>query len=142
MKLIQQDKRFELSIDSYEFPFDENGFAEDNNWLNVVVEWEDEVLCEQAMSPCLSTSELQELCKGLGRVLLQDTYTSSFAEPDLTVQGQPLGDNVQIQVSYAKKGRSRFYMDAIITKEELDHIVSDLHEMCKQFPTRSRKILH
>ena len=37
MKLIQGDKRIEITIDSYEFPYDEHGFYEDNKWLNVAV---------------------------------------------------------------------------------------------------------
>ncbi len=142
MKLIQADKRFELHIDSYEFPYDENGANEDNNWLNVAVEWEDEVLVENAVSPCLLTSELEDLIRGLGKVLLNECYQSAFLEPDLEVSAMPVQEQVQLAISYAKKGRSRFYMDALISKQELDEIISDLHEMSMRFPQRKAKLLH
>ena len=54
MKLQNNEKRMEIRIDSYEFPYDENSIYEDNNWLNVALEWEDEVVIENAISPCLT----------------------------------------------------------------------------------------
>lgn len=142
MKLIQDDKRFELRIDSYEFPFDENGLDEDNNWLNVAVEWEDEVLVENAVSPCLLTSELADLIKGLGSVLLGENYQSAFLEPDLEIAAASMRDQVEMKISYAKKGRSRFYMEALITKAKLDELISELHEMALRFPVRKHQLLH
>lgn len=138
MKLIQGDKRIEITIDSYEFPYDEHGFYEDNNWLNVAVEWEDEVLQEKAVSPCLLSDELEQLYQGLGNVLLGKDYEASFIEPDLTLCAKWENQELHMHVSYAKKGRSRFYIDAVITLAQLDEMISDLHAQYCRFPKRAQ----
>ena len=140
MKLQNNEKRMEIRIDSYEFPYDENSIYEDNNWLNVALEWEDEVVIENAISPCLTCMELQELCSGLSGALLGQPYISSFIEPDLTVRVKPHGERITVEITYAKPGHNRFAIQSDITKAQLDEMVSDVHEMCCRFPIRKKKL--
>lgn len=139
MKLQNEEKRIEIRIDSYEFPYDENSIYDDNNWLNVAVEWEDEVLVEQAVSPCLTCHELKDLCAGLSGALVGRPYTSAFIEPDLTVSAQPHADLITMEITYAKPGHQRFALRTEINREQLDQMVSDVHGMCTQFPIRKKK---
>lgn len=140
MKLQNDEKRIEIRIDSYEFPYDENSIYDDNNWLNVEVEWEDDVLLENAISPCLTCMELADLCTGLGGVLLGKPYTSAFTEPDLTITAKPLQERVMMEITYAKPGHHRFFISAEITKAQLDEMISDVHDMCRQFTIRKKML--
>ncbi len=139
MKLQNDEKYIEIRMDSYEFPYDENSIYEDNNWLNVAVAWEDEVVIENAVSPCLTCMELQDLCKGLSGALVGRAYTSSFIEPDLTIQAIPNGNHIAMEITYAKPGHNRFVMKSDVTKAQLDEMVSDVHDMCLSFPIRTKK---
>lgn len=140
MKLQNDEKHIEISIDSYEFPYDENSIYEDNNWLNVAVAWEDEVVIENAISPCLTCMELQDLCRGLSGALIGSAYTSAFSEPDLTIKAIPRDAHIAMEITYAKPGHQRFAIHSDVSKTELDEMISDVHEMCRRFPIRQKKL--
>lgn len=142
MKLVLGEKQLELTIDSYEFPYYQYNTYEDNNWLNVHVEWEDDVVREDGTTPCLTTSELNQLYEGLGKVLMGTDYHSDFLEPDLDIHLTCRQEQIQVEFTYTKPGRTPFHMEGAITKMQLDHMVSELHELCVSFPERKNTMLN
>lgn len=142
MKLTDGIKRIEFRIDSYEFPYDQHSIYEDNNWLNVYVEWEDDVLMENGVSPCLLTSELKQLCDGCSKALIGQPYQSSFLEPNLNMAITPKEDLFYVKLSFAMPGRNRFEVACTVTKAIIDEFVSDLHAQCILFPERKNTMLN
>lgn len=142
MKLANDEKSIEISIDSYEFPYHETNNDYDNNWLNVKAVCEDEVLVEEGIEPCLLTSELQSLLKGLSKALVDVPYTSAFTEPGFVVTAVPKGDVVDMMISFYLPNRYAFEVSSTITKRELDAMVSDVKAMCEAFPVREKRMLN
>lgn len=142
MKLENDEKRIEITIDSYEFPYHETNDVYDNNWLNVKAVCEDEVLVDEGIDPCLLTDELRELRDGLSHALMQKEYVSSFIEPTLHIEAKPQGEQIWIRISFALPNRNVFEVESIISKSQLDEMVSDVSEMVNAFPKREKRILN
>lgn len=142
MKLTYGAYRMELQIDSYEFPYYEHNTYEDNNWLNVRVQWEDDVIMEEGISPSMTTKELQDLYQGLSKALAGNCYASSFQEPDLSIVVEPKDTKIRFYMAYTKPGRTTLSIDALITKAQLDAMISDVHAMCIAFPQRKNTMLN
>lgn len=142
MNITDGIKRISFHIDSYEFPYHEHNTYEDNNWLNVYVEWEDDVVMENGITPSLLTSELKQLWEGCSKALVGVSYKSNFLEPELHISLEPKEEVIQVICSYEKPGRTRFSVECTITKAVLDEYVSKLHEMCLSFPERKNTMLN
>lgn len=142
MKLTYGAYQIELTIDSYEFPYDRYGDYHDNNWLNVHVRWEDDVIEEEGISSCLMTTELLELHKGLSQALLGTPYDSEFLEPDLEIHVHPKQEGIDVDIAYTRPGRNTLPFHAQITQDQLDRLISEVHELCIAFPERKNTMLN
>lgn len=142
MKLENDEKSIILTIDSYEFPYHETNDVYDNNWLNVKAVCEDEVLIDEGIDACLLTDELRELRDGLSHVLVNQEYHSSFTEPTLQVSAKPQGEQIWMRIAFALPNRHLFEVESIVSKAQLDAMVSDLSAMVKAFPKREKHILN
>lgn len=142
MKIANDEKRMEIIIDSYEFPYHETNHDADNNWLNVKVICEDEVLVEEGIDSCLSTQELVDMRNGLSKALLDVPYESDFMEPSLYIKALPHEDVVDMMISFHLPNRYVFAVFTTISKQELDAMVSELSSLCKAFPIRKKKRLN
>lgn len=142
MKLENDEKRIEIIIDSYEFPYHETNDDHDNNWLNVKAVYEDEVLVDECIEACLLTWELPKLRDGLSHALVGKAYTSSFMEEILKIEVTPAQEQSRMRICFAPAYRSSFEVEGIISKHELDAMVSDVGTMIKAFPIREKKRLN
>lgn len=142
MKLKNEEKSIEITIDSYEFPYHETNDFHDNNWLNVKAVCEDEVMVDDGISACLFTMELQELKEGLSKALVGKPYSSDYTEPDLEIEVIPKQETIFMRIAFALPNRYIFEVESDITKAQLDEMISDVSAMIKAFPIREKKILN
>lgn len=139
MKLINEQKNIEIIMESYEFPYDKDGQIEDNNWINVKVIWEDEVIKQEGITPCLLTWELTDLIQSLSDYCVSKTssYASEFLEPNLVVRVQPLEEDIAFYMSFLFPNHNEpFIFVKRMKKEELLSFIDDLKKQSKNFPKR------
>ena len=142
MKLSNEYKSIEITIDSYEFPYHETNEFHDNNWLNVKAICEDEVLVEDGVDACLLTSELQDVLKGLNKALIGETYRSSFLEPTFFMEVKPTQNDIQVMISFHLPNRHLFDVKTVISKEALNEMIEEVKHMVSQFPIRQKQLFN
>lgn len=139
MKLKTQQKNIEIIMDSYEFPYDKDGQTEDNNWMNVKVICEDEIVKEEGISPCLLTWELTALIDSLqeyidGKIT---SYTSDFIEPNLVIRLQPMEEDTACYISFLLPHHNDpFVFVKRMVKDELVEVVNNFKMQSKNFSKR------
>lgn len=139
MILINGNKNIEIQIDSYEFPYDQQAQAYDNNWLNIKVIWEDEVMRQEGIDPCMTTQEFKQMILDLQDVVQSKTeaYTSSFTEPNLSIKVRPYEHGFAFYLSFLKKNlNDPFVFVKQMEKDELELLIQDFKKQMELFPIR------
>lgn len=139
MKIENGNKNFELCIDSYEFPFDKKAMVEDNNWLNIKLVWEDDVLLQEGIVPCLTTYEVNALLDGMHSVLNQtkQDYESKFMEPNLNIRIRQHEGAFAFYMSFLMKHHNDpFVFVKYMEYDELHAFIMDLESQMKKFSVR------
>lgn len=139
MEIVQGEKRIEVNIDSYEFPYDEKGMKDDNNWLNVKVFWEDEVVRKEGIVPCLLTEELKEITEGIEDFLTngEESYASDLREKNLVIKMKMYQEDIAFYISFLFKNENEPYvLVKQMKKEEITEILHDLKQQMYKFPIR------
>ncbi|MCI8272062.1 MAG: hypothetical protein HFG16_07110 [Erysipelotrichaceae bacterium] len=139
MEIVQGEKRIEVNIDSYEFPYDEKGMKDDNNWLNVKVFWEDEVVRKEGIVPCLLTEELKEITEDIEDFLTngEESYASDLREKNLVIKMKTYQEDIAFYISFLFKNENEPYvLVKQMKKEEITEILHDLKQQMYKFPIR------
>ena len=134
-----------LRVSSYEFPTDggEPG-TDDRNWLVLRAAYTtpegDEV---RDSNSCLLTYELREMTAGLMVLAagIRSIYESSFTEPYFALSAQAEeGDRFVFDVAFtlpnSMEGPDVAEVEATLTKQELQDLISELEAAAKKFPDR------
>ena len=88
--------------ESQECPYAEKGMKDDNNWLNVKVFWEDEVVRKEGIVPCLLTEELKEITEDIEDFLTngEESYASDLREKNLVIKMKTYQEDIAFYISF------------------------------------------
>lgn len=141
MKFENGEYSLEISIDSYEFPYHETNDFYDNNWLNVRIVCEDDVLEESIVEPCLLSSELADLGQGLSKVLLYQDYIADFLEPILEMQFIWKQEHLHVLI-VAHLANRDFKVEKQMNIKDIDALVSEVKQSVIIYGIREKKLLN
>lgn len=135
MIISEYKKQLEIVIDSYEFPYDKKGLKKDNNWLNIKVIWEDEIVRIEGVVPCLTTMELMRLIEEMETFIQdqEDYYESHFLEPNFKIKLKKCDGTYALYCSFLFKNENEPY---VLVKQMM---VDELQEMIQEFKMMSEK---
>ncbi len=138
------ESSLQLDIVNYEFPDGGAPGSDDANWLAVRCTWiQEDGSIRKDTNSCLLTYELQALTAGL-KVLkagIRDGYASDFVDPYFEFAAQSEGDCFRVDVSFflpnSMDGDDTAEIEAVLTREELECLISELDRLCEKFPDRT-----
>lgn len=138
----EDDKKIELSIVNYEFPWQKGMDSFDADWLTVKIDYEDAEHSAVYTDNCLLASELESMVDSIKNVIdgKETGIIMDFLEPYLNFSLTKIDDLYAIQIRFVYdtiENWKEIYVSQGMSIAELKILHEELNALSEKFPHRN-----